>query len=219
MAAGLLYFLASVGNLFLANLVIFRARRARGGLPIALLCITLFLWDISEAAKIVLKDDYWYFIRLIGSSMAPAFLWHFVLVFVRRERAFRRWIILLYGFTAVFTLTTAGALLSPALREFVRGERWNILYLVALFPFLIGSLVLLRSRRLQAARRQARQRVAMAAPGESVVIASSSNLAVVVQFSPAIGRPRVTAKGAAVMGAAIHYRERALPEEIMKLAA
>jgi len=36
---------------------------------------------------------------------------------------------------------------------------------------------------------------------------------------PRSRRWRVTAKGAAVMGAAIHYRERALPEEIMRLAA
>jgi len=36
---------------------------------------------------------------------------------------------------------------------------------------------------------------------------------------PRSRRWRVTAKGAAVIGAAIHYRERALPEEIMKLAA
>lgn len=36
---------------------------------------------------------------------------------------------------------------------------------------------------------------------------------------PRSRRWRVTARGAAVMGAAIHYRERALPEEMMKLAA
>ncbi len=140
------YFLASVGNLSLANLVIFRARRARGALPIALLSITLFLWDISEAAKIVLGDDYWFFIRLIGSSMAPAFLWHFVLVFAHRERAHRRWLVLFYAVTAVFTLVTAGGLFSERLGAFVRGERWNFVYLVALFPFLIGSLLLLRGR-------------------------------------------------------------------------
>jgi len=146
MIPGLLYFLASVGNLFLANLVIIRARRSRGALPIALLCVTLFLWDISEAAKVVLRDDYWYFIRLVGSSMAPAFLWHFVLIFVHRERALRRWVVLLYAFTAVFAVVTGGALFSAPLREFVRGERWNLLYLVALFPFLIWALVLLRIR-------------------------------------------------------------------------
>ncbi len=142
----LLYFLASVGNLALANFVVFRVRRARGALPIALLCVALFLWDISEAAKIVLGNNYWYFIRLVGSSMAPAFLWHFVLVFVHRERALRRWLLLLYGFTAVFTLSTAGGLFSERLGEFVRGERWNLLYLVALFPFLVWSLLLLRVR-------------------------------------------------------------------------
>jgi signal transduction histidine kinase len=146
MLSGVLYFLASVGNLFLANLVIVRARRARGALPIALLCITLFLWDISEAAKSILKDDYWTYIRLVGSSMAPAFLWHFVLIFVRREQALRRWLRLVYAFTAVFTLVTAGALFSPVLREFVRSSTWNLLYLVALFPFLIWSLILFRAR-------------------------------------------------------------------------
>ncbi len=36
---------------------------------------------------------------------------------------------------------------------------------------------------------------------------------------PRSRRWRVTARGAAVMGAAIHYREQALPEKIMKLAA
>lgn len=36
---------------------------------------------------------------------------------------------------------------------------------------------------------------------------------------PRSRRWRVTARGAAVIGAAIHYRERALPEEIMKMAA
>ena len=36
---------------------------------------------------------------------------------------------------------------------------------------------------------------------------------------PRSRRWRVTARGAAIMGAAIHYRERALAEEIMELAA
>ena len=36
---------------------------------------------------------------------------------------------------------------------------------------------------------------------------------------PRSRRWRVTARGAAVMGAAIHYREQVLPEKIMKLAA
>ena len=36
---------------------------------------------------------------------------------------------------------------------------------------------------------------------------------------PRSRRWRVTSRGAAVSGAAIHYRQRALPEQIMKLAA
>ena len=142
----LLYFLASAGNLFLANLVIFRARRARGALPVALLCIALFVWDIGESAKIVLKDDYWSYIRLVGSSAAPAFLWHFVVVFVRRDQALRKWLVALYAATAAFTGVTSGAIFSQDLRDFVGGPAWNLVYLGVLFPFLVWSLVLLRRR-------------------------------------------------------------------------
>src|SRR5262245_38926225 len=112
-----LYFLASAGNLFLATLVTFRARRARGALPIALLCASLFLWDIGEGLyeATETRDVVWHYLRLIGSSMAPAFLWHFVLVFVHQERAHRKWLIALYSATGVFTLMTAGALVSPRL--------------------------------------------------------------------------------------------------------
>jgi signal transduction histidine kinase len=144
-----LYFLASVGNLFLANLVIFRARRARGALPIALLCVALFLWDIGEGFYELSgrKDSLWHHLRLIGSSMAPGFLWHFVLVFVHRERSLRRWMIGLYAASALFTLSTAGALVSGWLARWVGGAGWNLTYLVVLFPFLIASVVLVGRRK------------------------------------------------------------------------
>jgi len=144
-----LYFLASAGNLFLATLVIFRARRARGALPIALLCIALFLWDIGEGFYHLSEreDTNWHHIRLIGSSMTPAFLWHFVLVFVHRERALHRWRTALYAVTAVFTAMTAGALVSGTLARWVRGGSWNVTYLVVLFPFLVWSIVLVARRK------------------------------------------------------------------------
>ncbi len=144
-----LYFLSSVGNLFLANVVIFRARRARGALPIALLCVALFLWDIGEGFYEISqpKNPTWHHIRLIGSSMAPAFLWHFVLVFVHRERALRRWMAALYAATALFTLSTAGALVSGRLAGWVDSAGWNLTYLGVLFPFLVGSVVLVARRK------------------------------------------------------------------------
>jgi signal transduction histidine kinase len=147
-----LYFLASAGNLFLATLVTFRARRARGALPIALLCVALFLWDIGEGLYEATgttpetRNPVWHYLRLIGSSMAPAFLWHFVLVFVHKERRHRKWLVVLYAATGVFTLMTAGALVSPALRDFVDGKVWNLTYLAVLFPFLVWSFLLVRAR-------------------------------------------------------------------------
>jgi signal transduction histidine kinase len=53
----------------------------------------------------------------------------------------------LYFVTAVFTLSTAGALLRTPLRDFVDGRWWNISYLVALFPFLVWSFVIVVQRK------------------------------------------------------------------------
>src|SRR5215831_10711200 len=91
-----LYFAAAAGNLFLANLVAFRARRSRGALPIALLCVSLFLWDFGQGVLLRNGQPTWGIIRLIGSSTAPAFLWHFVLVFTGRDRSLRPWLIGMY---------------------------------------------------------------------------------------------------------------------------
>src|SRR5439155_13595214 len=106
-------FIASAGNLCLANLVVFRARRARGALPIALLCVSLFLWDFGQGARLKYPAaEYWSTIRLIGSAMTPAFLWHFVLVFTGRDQALRKWLIVVYVAATLFMLCTAGALFS-----------------------------------------------------------------------------------------------------------
>lgn len=142
-----LYFLASAGNLCLANVVVFRARRARGALPIALLCVSLFLWDFGQGALLRYQQDYWARLRLIGSAMAPAFLWHFVLVFTGRDRSLRVWLVVVYVASAVFTLSTAGAFVSQDLRTYVDGHAWNLVYLGVFFPFFLVSFRLVHLRR------------------------------------------------------------------------
>jgi signal transduction histidine kinase len=147
----LLYFIASAGNLFLANLVVFRARRARGALPIALLCVSLFLWDFGQGARLRYESPYWSTIRLVGSAMTPAFLWHFVLVFTGRDQSLRKWLVVVYVAAALFTLSTAGALVSKPLERYVEGHAWNVIYLAVFFPFFLLSfrLVSLRRREVQ----------------------------------------------------------------------
>jgi len=144
----LLYFIASAGNLFLANLVVFRARRARGALPIAFLCVSLFLWDFGQGAILRYpQQHYWSTIRLVGSAMSPAFLWHFVLVFTGRDRTLRKWLVAVYVASALFTACTAGALASDLLKEFVDGDAWNLIYLAVFFPFFLLSFRLVSLRR------------------------------------------------------------------------
>lgn len=147
----LLYFAACAGNLCLANLVVFRARRARGALPIALLCISLFLWDFGQGALLRYGTPYWSTIRLVGSAMAPAFLWHFVLIFTGRDRTLRPWLVAVYVTAGLFTLGTAGALVSPRILLLVDGSLWNAIYLAVFFPLFLLSfrLVFLRRREVQ----------------------------------------------------------------------
>ena len=71
-------------------------------LAIALLCVALFTWDFGQGALLRYGQPYWSVIRLIGSSAAPAFLWHFVLVFTGRDRSLRAWLHGMYALTGIF---------------------------------------------------------------------------------------------------------------------
>lgn len=146
-----LYFIAAAGNLFLANLVTFRSRRAHGTLPIALLCVSLFIWDFGLGAQLQFGGRYWDIIPFIGSAAAPAFLLHFVLVFTGRDLGLRRWLIALYIVCGLFTAVTASGLAWKVLEDFVRGHSWNFVYLTVFFPIFIICLrlVLLRKREVQ----------------------------------------------------------------------
>ena len=90
-------------------------------------------------------------IRLIGSSMSPAFLWHFVLVFTGRDRSLRALLGAVYLAGGLFTLSTAGALVSPRLDAYVQGDLWNLIYLGVFFPFFLVSLPLVQLRKREVA--------------------------------------------------------------------
>ena len=166
----LLYFAASAGNLFLSNLVVFRARRARGAFPIALLCVSLFLWDFGQGALLRYGQPSWSLIRLVGSSASPAFLWHFVLIFTGRDRSLRPWLIGVYVLTILYGLSTAAALVSPACEEYVRGPLWNLIYLVVFFPFFIASFILVSKRRREVQSSVERNAVNFVAFGIAVAV-------------------------------------------------
>jgi signal transduction histidine kinase len=147
----ILYFIAAGGNLFLANLVTFRARRARGTLPISLLCVSLFIWDFGLGAQLQYHTLYWDIVPFIGSAAAPAFLLHFVLVFTGRDLSLRRWLVAMYLVTGLFTAVTAAGLAEGPFRNFVTGSNWNLIYLVVFFPIFLVCfrLVLLRKKEVQ----------------------------------------------------------------------
>ncbi|HYF01499.1 MAG TPA: ATP-binding protein [Planctomycetota bacterium] len=145
-----LYGLAAAGNLFLALVVALGARRAQGAVPLALTCASLFVWAVSEAVIAGGPVEPWDYVGLVGSSLAPAFLWHFVVAFVGATPRLRASVVVFYAVAATFAAGTAAALVSPAAARVVDGPAWNVAYLAVLFPFFVASLavVVLRLRRL-----------------------------------------------------------------------
>ncbi len=182
--APLLYFLSAIGNLGLAILVVSRGRDARGSFPLTLLCLALFAWQMGEGLRAATAASHWKYLRLVASSVAPAFLFHFVMHFVRREREFAKITSLLYGITALFALLTAGALFIGVIRALVDHWIWNIVYIVFLFPFLLLAFFLLLRRQREAESRVERNATNFIALG--IVVGAFSGF---VDLTVALGNP------------------------------
>lgn len=208
-----LYVVASVGNLFLALVVVLRARRARGALPLAFLCLALFVWAVAEAAKAGGASWPWIYVGLVGSSLAPAFLWHFVVDFLGRSRELRAAVVGLYAVAGAIAAGTASALVWPEAARLVDGPSWNVAYLVVLFPFLVGSLVVVVRRYRQLGPGVERNALGFVASG--IGIGAAAGLTELV----ALMRPEIARMGhvgsalsMAVLAVAI-FRHRLLAQE------
>ncbi|MBI2901464.1 MAG: hypothetical protein HYY17_14865 [Planctomycetes bacterium] len=181
--APLLYLVSAIGNLSLAVLVISRGRGRRGALPLALLCLVLFAWQMGESLHAT-AGGFWGYVRLVASSVAPSFLFNFVRHFVRRERDYGRVTSVLYGITALFALLTAGALALQVLRALVDHWIWNAVYILCLFPFLAFAIVLIVRRRREVADRTERTALNFIALGIAVGVFSG-----LVDLTVALGSP------------------------------
>jgi signal transduction histidine kinase len=210
----LLYLLAGVGLLFLALIVAATARRTRGAFPLSLLCLALFVWDLAQALSFLPgASPRWKDVRLLGSSLAPAFLWHFAALFSQRGWELRPWTVGLYAFTALFWASTAAAFLSPAVRAWVDGAACNAVYLAVFLPFMAAALALLVRHARRAADAVERNASVYIAVGIAVGIAT----AVTELIQPVFPRfPRLGHVGSAlstVLLAVALFRHRLLQDD------
>ena len=122
--------LAAAGNLLVFFLVVALREHAPGRRPLALLCLSLALWNLGE----VFGPPFDY-CSLAGAALVPALMLNFVLRFLGRERKHLTLLIPLYLVSLVFFAVTLLAYRPGRLRDFVDGPPWNITYMLLLLPF------------------------------------------------------------------------------------
>jgi two-component system, NtrC family, sensor histidine kinase HydH len=144
-----LYLISAVGSLFLAALVSLRARHARGAIPLTLLNLALFLWELSESLRLSEAGTAWIsFINTLVTLFLPLLLL-FVVEFcqVRVSKVAR---LVAGSVLGLFTLVTAASWFSARALAFIEGPYWNFVFIcLAVVSLGWEAWAILRSRRAQ----------------------------------------------------------------------
>lgn len=126
--------LAAAGNLLVCALAATRRPRAPGRRPLALLCLSLALWNLAAVLELAVS-------RLAVATLLPALMLTFVLRFLERRR--RGILALHWGLTWCFFGVTLSAAAWPPARRFIDSTDWNLAYLAVLLPPALWGLWLL----------------------------------------------------------------------------
>jgi signal transduction histidine kinase len=161
--------LAVAVNFTFAAMILLRSTRNRIYITFTLVCIGLIVWNFSDFMVYVEdgvlfppsgagSDSSWKYYSSSGSSMAVAFLFHFICALERNIEKRLGWILAVYIGAIFFALSSPMALYSEHVSVFVDGDAWNILFMVILFPFIIGGLAILVRCLVRAETREERSR-------------------------------------------------------------
>jgi signal transduction histidine kinase len=107
-------------------------------------------WTFGDFMVYATGNRFWFYFSLLGTGMAPAFMFHFVCALVR-SAGHKAWIILVYTASAALALSSPLALFYPLIKGFVDGPYWNIVYFAVLVPFFLSvtAMVMGAMRRAQ----------------------------------------------------------------------
>jgi len=130
-------------NFVFAVLVLIRTSRTTLYIIFLFVCISNIFWNMGDFLFYFSRDQFWFYLSLIGSGMLPGLMFHFINTLVMRERKNIHWTLMAYLFSAVLAFSAPLSLSHAGIKQFVDSVYWNILYLVLLGPFIFTSLSML----------------------------------------------------------------------------
>ncbi len=156
--------LAVAVNFTFAAMIFLRSTRNRVYITFALVCIGLILWNFgefmvyAEGGRPFPSTSPWKYWSSSGSSMAVAFLFHFICALERNFDRRLSWILGVYIGSLFFAVSSPMAIFSDRVALFVDGTAWNILFAVVLLPFLTFGIIILVRCMARAETREERSR-------------------------------------------------------------
>lgn len=153
------------GHLTLAFLVAIRGAKSPLARPLVFLCIDFFSFNAAALAQRFSDSPGWEFLDSTASSLLGPFVLHFMLVFVGRQKTFRRLLAVIYGVSGALALSCALAFFVAPLRSFPGSRRWAVLLLCVAIPLALFVLWLLLAhlRRVKSPLERVRTQIVVAA--------------------------------------------------------
>ncbi|HSQ78544.1 MAG TPA: ATP-binding protein [Nitrospirota bacterium] len=135
-------FTAVVINAVFIVLVLARTSRTAFYLTFLFLCVAAIIWNFGIFMTYFRGRGFWFYFALIGSPMMPALLFHFIHSLVKPVSRSNR-VVLAYTLSGLLSISSFLAIFHPGVKRFVDSVSWNIFFLVTLFPFILGGMVML----------------------------------------------------------------------------
>jgi two-component system, NtrC family, sensor histidine kinase HydH len=178
-----MFLFGAAGQLTLAGLCLTFGKKSPVARPLLFLCLTMFGWCFTSLAWGLARTEAWGggVVKAIGdldaavSALSPPFALHLVVTFVGARRAYMRIVRVEYAFFAGLSLSSALALVIPAMTPWKDSWEWAATFLVGWVPAL-GLIVVLLVRHLVSSTdpdEKGRTRMMLAAIGVAGVLATS----------------------------------------------
>ena len=135
-------FAAVAINIVFVILILARTSKSTTNRLFLLTCAAVIIWNLGISMKYYSGRGVWLYFASIGSPMIPAFLFHLTRTLIKRPSG-DPWINVAYSIAGVLSLSSFLAVYSPAVKQFVDSQNWNLYFLALLMPFVIASMVIM----------------------------------------------------------------------------
>lgn len=205
---GWLTLVACAGLFGLAIISVARGGKSPLALPLALLCVCFFSWNLAQLAYSVSGEVRWRYIDTAISPLTAPFALSFVVMFVGRWRELRSHVIGSFVVLGALGAASLSAFWLTALGRFSGSPTWSLLHLSAAAP-LIAYMTYLLWRHLRStwdAEEQIRTRLLIAAVTIGGVLATTELFADLGLAIPRGGNLGALAAAGVVSIVALRFR-------------